>query len=142
MCTMVHHGKHVYYFFLGSFHHYQLATLKKASSTVSEYFHKFTTLTDTLVTTDQSLNDFELVSFLLEVVGPEYDPFVTSVTICVNPIWLKDLYSHLLAHKLRLSMVDSNVNNKYVSSHPSCSGRSQSSYGNHGSYNTSNYRGT
>lgn len=57
--------------------HYQLATLKKGSC-ISDYFHKFTTLADTLATADQPLNKFELVSFLLTGIGP-YDSFMSSV---------------------------------------------------------------
>lgn len=64
--------------------------------------------------TDQPVNDFELVSFLLEGLGSEYDPFVTFVTTCVEPISLKDLYSHILTHKLHLSMANANVNNKFA----------------------------
>lgn len=44
--------------------HYQLATLKKGTL-ILNYFHKFTTLADTLATDDQPLNEFELVSFCL-----------------------------------------------------------------------------
>jgi hypothetical protein len=60
--------------------HYQLATLKKGGSSVTEYFQKFKALADTLAAADQPLNDFELVSFLLAGLGSKFDPFVTSVT--------------------------------------------------------------
>ncbi|KAF5451062.1 hypothetical protein F2P56_031361 [Juglans regia] len=82
--------------------HYQLATLKKGGSSVSDYFHKFTTIADTLAAVDQPLNEFELVSFLLAGLGPEFDSFVTSVTTRVDPISLEDLYGHLIAHEIRL----------------------------------------
>ncbi|KAF3949567.1 hypothetical protein CMV_024575 [Castanea mollissima] len=34
--------------------------------------------------------------------GPEYDPFVTSVTTCVEPLSIDELYGHLLARENRL----------------------------------------
>jgi hypothetical protein len=78
--------------------HYQLATLKKGDSTVTEYFQKFKSLADTLAAASQLLNDFELVSFLLAGLGSEFDPFVTSVTTRVDPLSLEELYAHLLKH--------------------------------------------
>jgi hypothetical protein len=74
--------------------HYQLATLKKGDSTVTEYFQKF----KSLAAAGQPLNDFELVSFLLAGLGSEFDPFVTSVTTRVDPLSLEELYAHLLKH--------------------------------------------
>uniref|UniRef100_A0A2N9G8U7 Reverse transcriptase Ty1/copia-type domain-containing protein n=1 Tax=Fagus sylvatica TaxID=28930 RepID=A0A2N9G8U7_FAGSY len=83
--------------------HYQLATLKKGDSSVADYFHKFTGLADTLAAIDHPLHDFELVSFLLAGLGPDFDSFVTSVKIRADPISLEDLYGHLLSHELQLA---------------------------------------
>lgn len=82
--------------------HYQLATLKKGGSAVSDYFQKFKALADTLAAAGQPLNDFELISFLLAGLGSEFDPFVTSVTTRVEPLSLEELYGHLLTHEMRL----------------------------------------
>lgn len=82
--------------------HYQLATMKKGSSTISEYFQKMKVLSDTLAAARQPLNSYETVSYLLAGLGTEYDPFVTSVTTRVDPLPLDELYGHLLAHKQRL----------------------------------------
>jgi hypothetical protein len=41
--------------------------------------------------------------FFLRALGSEYDPFVTSVTTCVDPLSIDELYDHLLAHEMRLS---------------------------------------
>ena len=59
--------------------HFQLATIKKGGSSITEYFQKYKHLIDSLAVAGQPLNDFELVSFLLAGLGSEYDPFVTSV---------------------------------------------------------------
>jgi hypothetical protein len=45
--------------------YFQLATVKKGSSSITEYFQIIKTLNDTLAATGQPLNDFESVSFLL-----------------------------------------------------------------------------
>ena len=66
--------------------HYQLATLKKCNSSITDYFHQFTTLVDTLAATVHALNDFEITSFLLAGLGFEYDSFVTSMTTRVDPL--------------------------------------------------------
>jgi len=82
--------------------HYQLVTLKKGNSSVADYFHKFTTLVDTLAAVDQPLNPFEASSFLLGGLGSDFDSFVTSVTTRVDPLSVEELYVHLLAHEQRL----------------------------------------
>uniref|UniRef100_A0A2N9F3J7 Retrotransposon Copia-like N-terminal domain-containing protein n=1 Tax=Fagus sylvatica TaxID=28930 RepID=A0A2N9F3J7_FAGSY len=82
--------------------HYQLSTLRKGSTSISDYFQTFTGLADTLAAIDQPLPDFQLVSFLLAGLGPEYDSFVTSVQQRTEPITLDYLYGHLLTHETRL----------------------------------------
>ena len=76
--------------------HYQLTTAKKGGSSIFDYFQKFKGLADTLVAVGQPLNDFEIISYLLASLGPEYDPFVTSVTTRVDPLSIDELYGHLL----------------------------------------------
>jgi len=78
--------------------YFQLATVKKGSNSITEYFQTIKTLSDTLAAAGQPLNDFESVSFLLKGLGSEYDPFVTSV----DPLSIDEFYGHLLAHEMRL----------------------------------------
>jgi hypothetical protein len=59
-------------------------------------------LSDTLTAASQPLNDFESVSFLLKGLGSEFDPFVTFVTMRVDPLSFDELYGHLLAHTMRI----------------------------------------
>ena len=82
--------------------HYEFATLKKGNSSITDYFHQFTTLVDTLAATTHALNDFEIISFLLGGLESKYDSFVTSVTTRVDPLSIDELYGHLLAHELWL----------------------------------------
>jgi len=82
--------------------HYQLATSKKGTSSVTDYFQKMKLLSDTMAAIGQPLNDFETVSYILAGLGSEYDPFVTSITTRVDPLSLEEIYGHLLAYELRL----------------------------------------
>lgn len=82
--------------------HYQLDTIKKSGSSIPDYFQKIKGLADTLAAAGQPLNDFEIGSYILAGLGPEYDPFVTSVTTRVDPLTVDELYGHLLAHESRL----------------------------------------
>ena len=52
--------------------HYQLATLNKGDSSIADYFHKFTQLTDTLAVVDEPLPPHEALSFLLVGLDSEY----------------------------------------------------------------------
>jgi len=60
--------------------HYQLATSKKGSASITEYFQSFKALCDNLAAASQHLNDFERTSYFLAGLGSDYDPFVTSIT--------------------------------------------------------------
>jgi hypothetical protein len=59
--------------------HYQISTLKKGDSSMADFYHKFTSLADTLAAIDQPLKDFDLVSFFLAGLGSDYDALVTAI---------------------------------------------------------------
>ena len=59
--------------------HYKLATLKKRGTSITDYFHTFTGLVDTLVAIGQPVNESEALSFLLARLGLEYDSLITSI---------------------------------------------------------------
>uniref|UniRef100_A0A2N9HEV4 Uncharacterized protein n=1 Tax=Fagus sylvatica TaxID=28930 RepID=A0A2N9HEV4_FAGSY len=106
--------------------HYQLAILKKGNSSIADYFHKFTHLTNTLAAIDQPLPHHEALSFLLASFGSDYDSLVTSIKTQLHPMSLEDLYGHMLNHELclaqnqptaDLSNVSANFTNKGPSNH-------------------------
>ncbi|XP_035544580.1 uncharacterized protein LOC118347977 [Juglans regia] len=60
-------------------------------------------LADTLAATGSPLSNKELVTYLLNGLGPSYEPFVTSITTRSDPITPHELYHLLLIHETRLS---------------------------------------
>jgi hypothetical protein len=82
--------------------HYQLATLKKGSSSIADYYHTFQTLCDALAVVGQPLNGFEMVSFLLAGLRSDFDPFITFVTAIAELLFVDEIYGHLLSHEMQL----------------------------------------
>ena len=86
---------------------FQLATLKKGASSISDYFQKAQTLAHTLAAIDTPLKGSELVSYILVDLGSDYDPLITSITTRIDLVSLKDLYGHLLTHEQCLEHANS-----------------------------------
>uniref|UniRef100_A0A2N9H025 Retrotransposon gag domain-containing protein n=1 Tax=Fagus sylvatica TaxID=28930 RepID=A0A2N9H025_FAGSY len=104
--------------------HHQISTLKKGDSFIADYFHKFTTLVDTLAAIEHPLSDYQLVSFFMSGLGSEYDPMVASIQTHSRPYNLDDLYGLFLSHELRIAqnqpIVDlSHVSANYATNSPS-----------------------
>ncbi|KAG6792287.1 hypothetical protein POTOM_001431 [Populus tomentosa] len=68
-------------------------------------------------TTFQPLNDFEMVAFLLAGIGPNYDPFVILIATRVKPLFMEEIYDHLLYHELRLEHHQSTINLSVTGAH-------------------------
>jgi hypothetical protein len=82
--------------------HNELATAKKGSSSITDYFHRIKQIFATLATAKQPLNDYEFTSYPLTCLGPEYDPLITSITTRVEALTMDDLLGHLFAHEMRI----------------------------------------
>uniref|UniRef100_A0A2N9I0S6 Reverse transcriptase Ty1/copia-type domain-containing protein n=2 Tax=Fagus sylvatica TaxID=28930 RepID=A0A2N9I0S6_FAGSY len=128
--------------------HYQLATLKKGNSSVADYFHKFTHLTDTFAAVEQPLPHHEALSFLLAGLGSDYNSLITFVKTQVQPMTLEDLYGHMLSHELRLaqnqptvdlSNVSANFTNKGPSNRGGRGGRHSSNFSSNRGGRSSSY---
>ena len=83
--------------------HYQLSTLKKGDFSMADFYHKFTSLADTLAAIHQLLKDFDLVSFFLAGVGSDYDALVTMIQQRCGDVTLDELYGDFLSYELRLA---------------------------------------
>uniref|UniRef100_A0A2N9J2W9 Retrotransposon Copia-like N-terminal domain-containing protein n=1 Tax=Fagus sylvatica TaxID=28930 RepID=A0A2N9J2W9_FAGSY len=70
----------------------------KGDSSMADFYHKFTSLADTLVAIDQPLKDFDLVSFFLVGLGSDYDALVTAIQQHRGEVTLDELYGDFLSH--------------------------------------------
>ena len=70
---------------------------------MADFYHKFTSLVDTLAAIDQPLTDFDLVSFFLAGLGSDYDALVTAIQQRRREVTLDELYGDFLSHELRLA---------------------------------------
>jgi hypothetical protein len=62
-----------------------------------------TSFSDTLDSTDQPLNDFEMVHlYILASLPSEFDFMVTSITILIDPMSFEKFYGHLLTRESRI----------------------------------------
>jgi hypothetical protein len=81
----------------------QLTTAKKGNLSIFDYFCKIKQIIANLAVASHSISDSEFTASLLGGLGPEYDPFVTSVTTRVEPLSMNNLFGHLLAHEARIA---------------------------------------
>lgn len=81
---------------------YQLATLKKGSDSIFEYFRKAKTLIDTLATSGKIFSQSEFVMFFLSGLGSEFDSFVSSATTLADLLSSEQLFALLLTYEAHL----------------------------------------
>lgn len=74
---------------------FQLANLKKANLSVTDYFQKVKGMADTLTTAIQPFDDLNIISHLLASLSSDFDVLPTSITTYVEPISLNEVYSNL-----------------------------------------------
>ncbi|KAA8531836.1 hypothetical protein F0562_006447 [Nyssa sinensis] len=82
---------------------YSLATLKKGSETITEYFHKAKVLSASLNAAGHPLSPHEFNIYLLAGLGSDYDSIVTSITTRPEPLTSAQIYNYLLNHESRLN---------------------------------------
>lgn len=78
----------------------ELATLKKRDQSAADYFHKIKGYAMELSLVGAPLQDDEVIAYLLNGLGPEYDSFVTSMTT-KDSLTLDDVCSHLMTFEAR-----------------------------------------
>jgi hypothetical protein len=122
--------------------HYQLATSKKGSASITEYFQSFKALCDNLAAAGQHLNDFERTPYFLAGLRSDYDLFITSITTRLDPLSLDEIYGHLLAHEMRIEHHLTPVEPVSPATNFSSRGAPSRGRGYCGrGYNTNNYQG-
>lgn len=81
-----------------------LATAKKGSSSVAEYYSKMKCLADEMVAARKALGDEELVSYIITRLEEDYNPLVSAVLARSDPMSPSELYSQMLSYESRLEM--------------------------------------
>jgi hypothetical protein len=80
--------------------HMELATVQKKDLSIAEYFRKVKRLGDTLAAIGKKLEDDELIAYMLQGLGSEYDSLVTSITTCTDVYTISDVYAHMLSFEM------------------------------------------
>jgi gag-polypeptide of LTR copia-type len=80
----------------------QLQTSKKGGSTCSQYLVQIQSLADRLRSVDHEISDQELILFIMQGLGSEFESFVTSLTTRYEFPSMIEFSSLLLAHEARL----------------------------------------
>lgn len=85
----------------------QLTNFKKKDLPILDYYNKMKGLANTLAATSEPLKDSEVVSYILEGLGQEYDPLVVAPTKKNSNVSLPDLYAYLINFEARLDQHNS-----------------------------------
>ena len=82
-------------------HQLVLAMSKKHDLSVVDYFRKIKGLVTKLTVASSTLRDDDVIAYLLVCLGPDYDPFVSSMTTKSEALTLDDVFAHLMAFEAR-----------------------------------------
>lgn len=74
-----------------------LTTTKKRDLSASDYFRKVKGLASDLAAIGSPLSNDETITYLLAGLGPDYNPFVTSMTTKSEALSLDDVYAYMMA---------------------------------------------
>ena len=75
----------------------ELATSKKRNQCAANYLHKI----KGLAAAGSALQDDDVIAYLLAGLGPNYDPFATSLTTKSEALTLDDVFAHLMTFEAR-----------------------------------------
>lgn len=82
-----------------------LATMKKGNLSMAEYVGKMRSLADEITSTGKTIDDDELVSYILAGLDYDYNPIVTSLTARIEPLSVGEAYSQLLSFEQRMDLL-------------------------------------
>ncbi|KAJ0049548.1 hypothetical protein Pint_17046 [Pistacia integerrima] len=77
-----------------------LALKKKGNLSISDYYQKMKSFSDTLVAIGQSLQAHEFTTYLLGGLDSSYDAIVTSISTQIYKMSFEEMFNHLLAFEL------------------------------------------
>jgi hypothetical protein len=80
-----------------------LATSRKGTMTMADYYSKMKSYADDMAACGQPLSDEEFTTYVLTGLDEDfYNPLVSSIVTRVEPISLPELYSQMLSYELRV----------------------------------------
>jgi hypothetical protein len=79
-----------------------LSEVKKLDSSVTAYFNKVKSMSDTLTSIGQPLSQEQFISYLLAGLDDDYDALVEVVSARTTPMPLRDLYAQMLSTEQRV----------------------------------------
>lgn len=82
-----------------------LSSTQKGNMSVAEYIGKMKTLVDEMASAGKTLDDEELVSYILAGLDIDYNPLVSSIAARVEPISISDLYAQMMGFDMRMELL-------------------------------------
>jgi hypothetical protein len=81
-----------------------LATTRKGTSTVIEYFGKMKALRDEMAASGHPLDEEELIEYIITGLDDEYTPLVSALCTRKKPNLVSELYSQMLNFETRIDL--------------------------------------
>jgi hypothetical protein len=94
---------------------FPLTNIKKGLMTIPQYFTKMKGFADELAASGKTLDDEEIVSYILNGLDSDYTPLVSSVMSRLEPISVNELYAQALGFESRQAMLHE-ADQQYLSS--------------------------
>jgi len=104
-----------------------LANSQKGSMTTTAYFSKMKALADDLASAGKPIEDEELVSYILAGLDIDYNPLVSSICSCTEPISVSHLYLQIQSYDNRMEMLHGSGNGGQFQSSANAASRGRGS---------------
>ncbi|XP_042380482.1 uncharacterized protein LOC121972937 [Zingiber officinale] len=80
----------------------QLQTVRKGETSITNYLQHMKSISDNLAVVDQRVPESNLILYILDGLGPEYENLIVSITTRSDMVGIDDLTRLLLTHEYHL----------------------------------------
>ena len=105
----------------------QLSREKKGDLSASAYYSKMKGIADEMAAVGKKIDDDDLISYILNGLDSDYNPFVSSVSV-KDSLSLGDLYAQLFSYEARLQQQRSDEGRLYSSANNATRGRGRGNF--------------
>lgn len=91
--------------------HTALASAQKGNQPIPVYFSRMRSLADELAAAGRPIEDDELISFILAGLYLDYNPLVSALDACTEPVTLDVLYSQMANFDQRVELFHGSSSN-------------------------------